>query len=496
MNWNPAVRLQRRLLHLVAVVVCFASAWAEDMPQFGPAWHAFPLTLGVGERTEALGPFWVNEKGTNYQLRAVPPFWARYEQPGLEVVSTDILFPIISLDRFGTESYSHFFDLLTFAHANDQRGDQTKRFTIFPFYFQQKSADTNRNYRALFPFYGHLQNRLSRDEIAFVAWPMYARTKKKGVTTRNYLVPIVHQREGPGLRGWQVWPFVGNERKEITWSTNGFGDVKLVGGHEQFFLAWPIYFKDKTGIGTTNPVTQNVVFPFASVLRSPARDSATYPCLIGYTVTEDREKGYKEYGFPWPLMVSASGPGKTGTRIFPIYSSFTTPTQESRFWLWPFYKYFRTHSVPLDLERTRIFFFVYSDTTQKNTVTGKVTRRTDFWPLFTARRDPDGSERFQMLALLEPYAPYSRGFERGWSPLWSIWRSERNATTGAASQSFLWNLYRRETTPNSKKFSLLFGLFQYQSGTPRPGWRLFYVPLGGGKASQGDGEKTRNARNE
>ena len=67
--------------------------------------------------------------------------------------------------------------------------------------------------------------------------------------------------------------------------------------------------------------------------------------------------------------------------------------------------------------------------------------------------------------------------QRDFSPLWSIWRAERNPTTGAASQSLLWNLYRRDTTPDTKKSSFFFGLFQSQSGPAGKQARLFYIPI-------------------
>jgi hypothetical protein len=86
-----------------------------------------------------------------------------------------------------------------------------------------------------------------------------------------------------------------------------------------------------------------------------------------------------------------------------------------------------------------------------------------------------------LLALLEPLLPASPSIERNWSPLWALWRSEKNARTGAASQSLLWNVYRLDKTPQSKKCSLLFGLIQYQSDSTGGRWRLFYVPVGGGR---------------
>jgi len=101
----------------------------------------------------------------------------------------------------------------------------------------------------------------------------------------------------------------------------------------------------------------------------------------------------------------------------------------------------------------------------------------DMLPFFTYHRDFNGNTRLQILAPLEPAVPNNRGIERNWSPLWSIWVSEKNLQTGASSQSFLWNLYRHESTPTSKKCSLLLGLFQYQSDTEMKRLRLFYIPV-------------------
>jgi hypothetical protein len=114
---------------------------------------------------------------------------------------------------------------------------------------------------------------------------------------------------------------------------------------------------------------------------------------------------------------------------------------------------------------------------EKNVQTGAQKRRVDMWPFFTWHRDVNGNERLQILALLEPVVPGNRGIERNWSPLWSLWRAELNPKTGASSQSLLWNLYRCDTTPTSKKCSLLFGLIQYQIDGAGKKWHLFYIPL-------------------
>ena len=87
-----------------------------------------------------------------------------------------------------------------------------------------------------------------------------------------------------------------------------------------------------------------------------------------------------------------------------------------------------------------------------------------------------------MLSLFEPFFPGTESVSRNYNPLCALWRFERSPGRGADSQSLLWNLYRRDVAPHTKKISLLFGLFQYQSSPDGAKWRMFYIPLGGTKA--------------
>jgi len=145
--------------------------------------------------------------------------------------------------------------------------------------------------------------------------------------------------------------------------------------------------------------------------------------------------------------------------------------------MWPVYKFNRLHSEPLDRARMRIFFFLYSDLTEKNTETHKALRRVAFWPFFTWHRDFDGNERLQALSIIEPVLPANKSVERDYSFLYALWRTEHNPATGARSQSLLWNLYRKDARPQRKKISLLFGLFQYQSTLEGRRWRVLYIPV-------------------
>jgi hypothetical protein len=110
-----------------------------------------------------------------------------------------LLYPVLNYERYGKEYRWQFCQLLSFAGGQSPKDDSQKRFTLFPFYFQQRSPVPDENYTALLPFYGHLQNRLFRDEIFFVLFPLYGETRRRDVVTDNYLWPFFHLRHGDGL---------------------------------------------------------------------------------------------------------------------------------------------------------------------------------------------------------------------------------------------------------------------------------------------------------
>jgi hypothetical protein len=105
-------------------------------------------------------------------------------------------------------------------------------------------------------------------------------------------------------------------------------------------------------------------------------------------------------------------------------------------------------------------------------------RRRDVWPLFTWWEDHQGRRRLQILSILEPILPNRKSIQRNYSHIWSLWRSEKNPQTEASSQSLFWNLYQRQRRRDTKKYSLLFGLFQYESSSVGKRGRLFFIPLG------------------
>jgi hypothetical protein len=49
-------------------------------------------------------------------------------------------------------------------------------------------------------------------------------------------------------------------------------EVEVVGGHDKTFALWPIWFRNRTGLGTTNAGRVDAALPLYYVERSPLRD--------------------------------------------------------------------------------------------------------------------------------------------------------------------------------------------------------------------------------
>lgn len=447
-----------------------------DNPSIGFLYDHFPLTLESGHRTEILGPFYYDEQNDSGNTVAYPPFYSCYTDPSIDTFEINSLYPLFTYIKYGTQYRAQFFQLLSLAGGADPDQLVRHRATVYPIFFMQRSADSNDNYTAVAPFYGHMENHLFHDKIFFVMFPAYSQTWKQDVVNYNYLYPFVNVRHGNGMHGWQFWPFYGQEHKTLTLMTNHWGNVETNGGHDQYFVLWPIHFWQNNGIGTDNPEKLRIDLPFYTLSRSPNRDST---CVLWpfFNWIDDRQNKYREKEMPWPFVVVAHGSGKTALRIFPFYEHAYNKVFQDNFYLWPIYKYNSIYSPPLDRRRARIVFFLYQNTLERNTATGKSKRRVDFWPFLLYTRNFDGGSRLQVPALAETFFPASPGIDRNWSPLWSVWRSERNPGTGAASQSVLWNFYRRDAAPDTRKISFFFGLYQYQYRHGMESVRLFYFPI-------------------
>lgn len=455
--------------------MCPHLAATAEMPAFGPLVHQFGVTLENAERTEAAGPFYYHEEGEDYLEWAFPPFFARRYDERTDKLSWEVLWKVASYDRMGPEAKFTFMQFINVGGARSLNEEGDRRFTLFPVYFQNRSDNPDRDYTGVLPFYGTVRHRMFRDEINWVMFPIYVQSRKQDLVTDNYVFPFFHRRHGDSLNGWQLWPLMGREHKGVSWRTNVLGEVVEIGPHEKSFYLWPFVMNSHTAIGQPEEQRQRAVLPFYYLERSQSRDVTTYLWPL-FPVIDDRGKDYRERGMPYPLIVVSQGPGKTGARFWPFYGQAHSETLRTRFILGPLYRSKELNSENLHRLRWNSCYFLYDSVDEDNTETGKGYRRRGFTPFFHYVKDWSGRESLQILAPLETTLPHSDTLRRSLSPLWALWRSEKNPAAGKSSQSFLWNLYRRDTTRDGRKGSLLFGLFRWEKGSAGRSLQFFYLP--------------------
>ena len=105
------------------------------------------MTLEDGQRTEAAGPFYYSQQTDAESVWAVPPFYSR-DHPAVEFQADDYLYPLCTSIHYGPERRWQFLELINTSSGLEPDGDNVKRLTLFPLYFQQRAADTNLNYTA------------------------------------------------------------------------------------------------------------------------------------------------------------------------------------------------------------------------------------------------------------------------------------------------------------------------------------------------------------
>jgi hypothetical protein len=457
-----------------------AGGWLfDEWVNFGPLFQTFPLTLEPGEGTEAVGPLFYRHETADETLWAIPPLVSSSSTRDGQRNQVFVLPPVFTYRRYGEDAR---WQLAQWINGGRQRridDPEVKRFNLFPLYFSQDAVDPEQDYWALFPFYGTLKNRFFRDEAEFVLFPVWLKTRKGTMVTKNVLFPLFHVREGPDVRGWQFWPIVGHEQRKPSVRTNVEDQLEVVPGHDKFFALWPVFFRNRLGLGTDNPARVDAALPLFYLERSPKRDHTAVLWPL-FSWTNDREEKFRQFNAPWPLVGFARGEHRRLDRVIPLFSIGRKEGFETESYLWPLYRRRHHKTAVIDRVRWQLAVVLYSDEDELNTATGQRSRRIDSWPFFTWTRDGDGTERLQVLSLFEPVR---RGawLERNWSPLWSIWRQELDPASGRSSQSLFWNLYRRDAAPGVTKGSLLFGLVQYQKTSAGRRWRWLHLgpPMGG-----------------
>lgn len=407
--------------------------------------HRDPLT-GATE-TRVLGPLILRRESPEGVEGGFRPLFYTVDRPAEHSRESEVLYPLGSYTRQGTEWSFRFFPIFYERHPAE--------FTFFPLLFSRGPGPEEPGDFGLFPLWGHLRGRFGRDEIRFVLFPLYARTRKEEVESTHVLWPFFSRWTGPGQRGWQVWPLYGRDR--------------AAGRFDKTFALWPIYFREDLDLDTPHPTRVRYVLPFyASRISAERRQvSVLWPL---FTKISDSQKGIEQWDGPWPLVHTRRGPEEESFRVWPLYGRSRIGERERKFVLWPVYT-FQAERLPEAIStRHRFLLFLYQDRRLLEGGEALVERhRVDVWPLFSFVEGPEGTY-FHFLSILEPFFPENERIARNYSPLWRLYVVRRDRE-GRLVSNLLWNLYRREVTPEGHRIEFLGPLFLYNKGRGEGGER-------------------------
>jgi len=427
------------------------------------------------------GPLLKYEENRAVRQRAFRPVYYRTDDLEKKSFSRDILYPVSQKKSTTSDESFQVIQLWSnykIFEENHPEEVNYQTFTLFPLIFYGKKEGDS--YFAFFPLGGTIKGYFKRDEIKFFLFPLYSRTKRDDTTIHNILWPIYAHIKGENETGTKVWPVWGGSRK--------------TGVYKKRFFLWPLLFKYDLRLDSDNPEKVRAFFPFYLRSSSPKR-SSTHVLWPFFSHIHDREKGYKEWNYPWPLFRKVEGENRYSNKYLPFYADEKSGDFRKRWFLWPIYKIEETSAADFSRRRDRVLFFLFSNMDEKQPgEPWKNKKRIAFWPFFTYEQK-QGTRDFFLFSLAEPFFPENEVIARNWGPLWRIYQHRYDENRDIEVSSFLWNLYWKERRSQdlawelfplvryrhekgTKDLKILKGLFRYTTTPMKKKVSFLFLPWG------------------
>lgn len=346
--------------------------------------------------------------------------------------------------------------------------------------------EKNDDYFGVLPFYGTIKGILGKDEIFFVGFPLYYSSKDGAYHTENYLWPFFSFGEGGGKKAASYWPFYGYSQKQ-----NADGAWK----YKREYYLWPIFAFQENDLDKKHPLKVFTAFPFYG--ESVSDVSQAYTVLWPFfSFSFDELNEYSEYNVPWPFLKFAKGKNVEETRIWPFYGKKVRPQNSDGWYAWPLIWWNEQDNESFSKEGFWALPFYWSS----HRISKEEDQRQDdfykLWPLFHYAGDNQENSEFQFLSPLwfEDYNP--EGFEKLYTPIWSLFATKSNKDGDSlrvlgpvyyseeTSRYYLQNTllynYEYEKQNNQKtendSFTFLYGLFGLRHQEERTYLKLFWLP--------------------
>jgi len=436
---------------------------------FSPLFNSW--TDGQTESLDIGGPFYSHRRLHNGSEWALRPFISKYENRDEGICEYQFLYPLGRYRRTRERSYIQFIPFVKSGKYFPEDEKKTEASEFFPVFWG--TTEDGEKYGGVFPFYGTFKKRFGMDRMTFLLWPLYSSSKKDDTTTYKFMWLFFSYTTGKNCKGFRIWPLYGRDEKD--------------GVYFKRFVLWPFFIHQKTYLDTDNPRDFFAIFPLYVSTKSTSERSRTvlFPLFSFYE--RDRDN-FRQRTYPWPILTHAKGDDYESRNVLPLYSWQKKEGSRNFYVPWPIYK----HKVEWDEDSDTITdcLFIINKYERKTFKEGngkaKVLR---LWPLFYYRVKKEGDVRFDFPAII-PIE--DEGFDRNYGPLLHIYQYRKDAN-GNEQSKFLWGFYtyRKRGLNESrnisliasykkdvdfKEFSLLKGLFEYQSKEGINSLKFLYIP--------------------
>jgi hypothetical protein len=413
-----------------------------------PTWtHAFwPVYWELDGKKNVLGPLFSFDEEEGRTHITARPLLSSYDSPD----SYSFVFPLGK----STKEKAYFIPFYSRHRESEGKSDVS----LFPVFW---GRDGDRSYGGVFPFYGKLYHRYTRDEIGFTMWPVYGYNVRNGTTRTDLIWPLFSFYEGKE-DGFKLGPLYGQHK---------FGEER-----KSMFVLWPFFVKDERGLTTDQPMKSTWVLPFYMHSESP---QSQYYGVLWPFFTYSRFKDKVDVNAPWPFFSYTNGKEeqKKGFALWPIYSHNETEKDETTYFLWPLYKGSERHPGDAIWTEKRILLLNKYVSDDRGTF-------LNVWPFFEYRRS-EAQKDFFFPSIL-PWR--DKGFDRIIRPLVTLY--EFRQTDNKVVSNLLYGFYTKEQRGDfwrrrlaflfeAKKdeagtgFQVLSGLF----GIDREKVKVFFIPI-------------------
>ncbi len=454
-----------RVLIAVGMIVCAWGLCADpsygtppdpwDDLDFGWIWSVDETTTGTLRR-RALGPFLERQEAGPLTFRAVRPWYSCTDNQESGRILHEYLWPVGMRRSRGEDAFARY---LFFFQHDFQQSSPTGRYrsVLFPLACWGRSVQ-GQSYGGVFPLGGRVREFLGMDQIDFFLFPLYGHVRDVGIESHHVLWPIYARVRGPGVRRDRVFPLYGKSWREDQWTKR--------------FVLWPIWssvryeYPDQTGNGF-------VLFPLVG--RVNLNDQKGWMVLPPF-FRWSRSDTQVDVNAPWPFIRYGTG-DVNRFHVWPLFGWRETALEKSAFFVWPI-GYAQTQQKARDVvEHRRLFPLIYHKTVRPRVESGvtepdPTERFEQLWPLASYERR--GEERRIRAPVLWPL-PCPGGLERNWAPLWTLY--DRTWTTNQLDESWLWGVYRRRASGNSRSWSI-FPLYRSRQSDEQRAWS-FLLGLAG-----------------